>query len=232
MTTHFPLVSVIIPVYNRDSYLAEAIESIFAQTYPTIELIIIDDGSTDRSAEVSQRYLPNVHYCYQPNAGIGAARNTGIALATGEMLAFLDSDDLWMPNNLSLQMAVFTANPELEAVFGYIQQFFSPEINESFRQRIHCPDKPIAGYISNAMLIRRSSFLQIGWFNTSLKSGVDIEWYGRAVEQKLKKTLLPDVIHLRRLHETNSGLLHPQHTERLHLLKAMLDRRRQAKSVC
>ena len=227
MTSNLPLISVIIPVYNRDRYLAAAIESALTQTYPAIELIIVDDGSTDRSAEVAQRYLPRVNYHYQPNGGIGAARNTGIASATGEFLAFLDSDDLWMPDKSSLQMAAFAADPELDAAFGYVKQFFSPEVDEGFHQRIRCPEKPIAGYISNAMLIRRSTFLQVGLFNPDAKIGVDIEWYGRAVEQKLKMTLLPDVIHLRRLHETNSGLLHPQHTELLQVLKAMLDRRRE-----
>ncbi len=224
-----PLVSVILPVYNRDRYLAEAIDSVLAQTY-SVELIVIDDGSDDRSAEVAQRYLPRLNYYHQSNTGISAARNTGIALATGEFLAFLDSDDLWMPKKLALQLAAFTADPELDAVFGYVKQFFSPEMNESFRHRIRCPDAPIAGYISNAMLIRRSTFLRVGLFNTALRTGIDIEWYSRAVEQNLKMTLLPDVIHLRRLHETNSGLLHPQHTEQLYLLKAMLDRRRQSHS--
>lgn len=226
-----PIVSVIIPVYNRDRYLAEAIESVLVQTYPTIELLVVDDGSSDRSAEVAQRYLPKLHYYYQPNGGTSAARNTGISLATGEFLAFLDSDDLWMPEKLLLQMAAFEADPTLDAAFGYVKQFFSSEVSESFRQRILCPKDAIAGYISNMMLIRRSRFLQVGLFNTKLKSGIDIEWYGRAVEHKLKMTLLPNVIHLRRIHETNSGLLHPEHTERLHILKAMLDRRRNPSST-
>ncbi|WP_017655069.1 glycosyltransferase family 2 protein [Fortiea contorta] len=226
MTSDSPLISVIIPVYNRDRYLAEAIESVLAQTYPAIELIVVDDGSSDRSAEVAQRY-PLIYH-YQPNGGIGSARNAGIALATGEFLAFLDSDDIWVTDKLSKQMAAFETDPTLEVVFGYTQQFYSPELDETFRQSIRCPEQPIAGYLSNMMLIRRSTFLQVGLFNPELKCGIDIEWYGRAAEQKLKMTLLPDVIHLRRLHETNNGLLEAdQHKERLHVLKAMLDRRRQ-----
>lgn len=226
MTAHLPLVSVIIPVYNRDRYLSEAIDSVFAQNYPAIELIIVDDGSTDRSAKIAQRYLPNLRYHYQPNGGIGAARNMGIALSTGEFLAFLDSDDLWMPEKLSLQMLAFETDPELDAVFGYVKQFFSPEVDEQFRQRIHCSEEPVAGFLSSMMLIRRFTLLQVGLFNTELKTGIDIDWYMRAMEQNLRMTLLPDVICLRRIHETNNGLLQPQLTERLHLLKAMLDRRR------
>lgn len=226
MTAHLPLVSVIIPVYNRDRYLSEAIDSVFAQNYPAIELIIVDDGSTDRSAKIAQRYLPNLRYHYQPNGGIGAARNMGIALSTGEFLAFLDSDDLWMPEKLSLQMLAFETDPELDAVFGYVKQFFSPEVDEQFRQRIRCSEEPVAGFLSSMMLIRRFTLLQVGLFNTELKTGIDIDWYMRAIEQNLRMTLLPDVICLRRIHETNNGLLQPQLTERLHLLKAMLDRRR------
>lgn len=229
MAVNFPLVSVIIPVYNRDRYLAEAIESVLAQTYPAIELIVVDDGSTDLSAEVAQRYLPNLIYFYQQNGGISAARNTGIGLAQGEFLAFLDSDDIWMPDKLSQQMAAFTSDPNLEAVFGYVQQFYSPELDETFRQRIRCPEQPSAAYISSAMLIKRSAFLRVGEFETELKTGVDISWYARAVEQQLRQLMLPDIVYHRRLHETNSGLTERQHAnQRLHILKTMLDRRRQS----
>ena len=144
MNTHLPLVSVIIPAYNRDRYLAEAIESVLAQTYPAIELIVVDDGSSDRTAEVAQRYALTYHF--QPNGGISAARNAGIALATGEFLAFLDSDDIWMLDKLSKQMIPFGTDLDLEAVFGYAEQFYSPELDDTFRQRIRCPEQPIAAH--------------------------------------------------------------------------------------
>lgn len=229
MTDPLPLVSVIIPFYNRDRYLAEAIDSVLAQTYPAIELIGVDDGSTDHSAQVAQRHLP-LHYCYQPNGGIAAARNTGIGLATGEFLAFLDSDDIWVKEKLALQLAAFAADPELEAVFGYVEQFYSPEVDEDFRRRIRCPEAPIAGYLSGMMLIRRTTFLKVGWFDLQLNTNVDLDWYSRAAEQSLKMALLPNVIYRRRLHTGNNGLRCPQHTERLHGLKAMLDRRRKAQT--
>lgn len=229
MTSNPPLVSVIIPVYNRDRYLAEAIDSVFAQTYPEIELIVVDDGSSDRSAEVAQQYLPDLIYYYQSNGGISAARNTGIGLAQGEFLAFLDSDDIWMPDKLSKQMAAFESDPNLEAVFGYVQQFYSPELDETFRQRIRCPEQPSAAYISSAMLIKRSAFQRVGEFETGLKTGIDISWYARAVEQHLQQLTLPDIVYHRRLHETNNGITERQHAnQHLHILKAMLDRRRQS----
>lgn len=225
MTSNIPLISVIIPVYNRDRYLAEAIESVLAQTYPAIELIVVDDGSSDRSAEIAQSYPLTYHF--QPNGGIGSARNAGIALATGEFLAFLDSDDIWVADKLSKQMAAFEANPHIEAVFGYAQQFYSPEVNEEFRKRILCPEQPIAAHISSAMLIKREAFLRIGLFDPQLKTGIDISWYISAIENQLQQVTLPDVVYHRRLHETNSGLVERHNAnERLHMLKAKLDRQR------
>jgi glycosyltransferase involved in cell wall biosynthesis len=225
MTSDFPLVSVIIPVYNRDRYLAEAIESIFAQTYPAIELIVVDDGSTDRSAEIAQSYP--VIYHFQPNGGIGSARNTGIALATGEFLAFLDSDDIWVTDKLAKQMAAFESDPILEAVFGYAQQFYSPELEETFRERIRCPEQPIAAHLSSAMLIKREAFLRIGLFDTELKAGTDFSWYISALEHQLGHITLFDVVYRRRLHKTNNGITERHHAnERLHLLKAKLARQR------
>lgn len=225
MTSNLPLISVIIPVYNRDRYLAEAIESILAQTYPAIELIVVDDGSSDRTAEVAQSYP--VIYHYQINGGISAARNAGIGLATGEFLAFLDSDDIWVTDKLSKQMAAFESDPNLEAVFGYAQQFYSPELDETFRQRIRCPEQPIAAHISSAMLIKRAAFLRIGVFDPQLKTGIDISWYISAIEHQIQQVTLPDVVYRRRLHEKNSGITERHHAnERLHLLKAKLDRQR------
>ncbi len=225
MASNFPLVSVIIPVYNRDRYLAEAIESVLSQTYPAIELIVVDDGSSDRTAEVAQKYP--ITYHFQPNGGISSARNAGIALAKGEFFAFLDSDDIWVTDKLAKQMAVFEFDPNLEAVFGYAQQFYSPELDETFRQRFRCPEEPIAAHIASAMLIQRAAFLRIGLFDTKLKTGIDISWYICAIEHQLQQVTLPDVVYHRRLHETNSGIIERHNAnERIHILKAKLDRER------
>ncbi|MEH2009604.1 glycosyltransferase family 2 protein [Nostoc sp.] len=225
MTSDFPLISVIIPVYNRDRYIAEAIESVLAQTYPAIELIVVDDGSSDRSAEIAKRYP--IIYHYQSNRRIGSARNAGIALSNGEFLAFLDSDDIWVADKLLKQIAAFEADPNLEAVFGYAQQFYSPELDKTFRQRIRCPEEAIAAHLSTSMLIKRDSFLRIGLFDVKLKTTIDISWYISAIEHQLRQVTLPDVVYRRRLHETNNGSIERQHAnERLHLLKAKLDRQR------
>ena len=230
MNTHRPLISVIIPAYNRERYLAEAIESVFAQTYPAIELIVVDDGSIDRTAEVAKRYP--IIYHYQPNGGIGAARNAGIALATGTYIAFLDSDDIWLPDKLANQMAAFAAAPQLEAVFGYAQNFYSPELDESFRARIRCPEQPIAAHIATAMLVERSALFRVGLFDPTLKTGPDLNWYIQAIERQLRHITLPDVVFYRRIHDTNNGITERHHTnERIYILKAKLDRQRAQQST-
>ncbi|MFM6307811.1 MAG: glycosyltransferase family 2 protein [Dolichospermum sp.] len=230
MTENFPLISVIIPCYNRERYLAEAIESVLDQTYPHIELIVIDDGSSDRSGEIAQSY-PLIYH-YQTNGGIGAARNAGIALANGKFLAFLDSDDIWVKDKLAKQMAIFDTNLDIEAVFGYAQNFYSPELDENFRNRIRCPEQPIAAHLSSAMLINRSAFLRVGNFDTNLKISPDVSWYILAMEHQLQQITIPDVVYYRRLHESNSGIKERQYAnERMHLIKAKLDRQRAERRV-
>ncbi|MFZ4555516.1 MAG: glycosyltransferase family 2 protein [Pseudanabaena sp.] len=225
MNSKLPMISVIIPFYNRDRYLAEAIESVLNQTYANTELILVDDGSTDKSAAIARSYP--VKYHYQTNMGIGAARNAGISLATGDFFAFLDSDDIWTRDKLAKQMAAFEANPNLEAVFGYAQNFFSPELDAEFIAKIRCDDKPISSTLSGAILIKRQAFLRIGMFDVNLKVGIDVAWAIRAMEQKLQQIILPDVVYHRRIHKTNNGIVNQDYVgERMRVLKAKLDRQR------
>src|SRR5439155_23564909 len=109
MTAGRPLISVLIACYNGGRYLAEAIESVLKQTYPRVELIVVDDGSDDDSADVARRFGSALALVSQPRAGIGAARNRAVSLATGDFLAFLDADDRFLPDKLERQMAAFDA---------------------------------------------------------------------------------------------------------------------------
>jgi len=117
MAVPCPLVSVIIPCYNHGRYLLEALTSVWEQEYPAVEILVIDDGSTDDTREVALRY-PSVNYYYQPNQGLSAARNTGIAHSTGEYLLFLDADDWLLPQALSTNADYLQRNPELAFVSG------------------------------------------------------------------------------------------------------------------
>jgi glycosyltransferase involved in cell wall biosynthesis len=221
------LISVIIPVYNCDRYLGEAIQSVLDQTYQPLEIIIIDDGSTDRSADVAKSFSPTVQYYFQPNGGLGHARNAGIKLATGNFFAFLDADDLWVENKLSHQIAAFDNDPTLDVIFGLVKQFISPELDENIQDKIHCPPELMPGYIAGTMLIKREAFFRVGLFNTHLKLGEFIDWYIKVTEQGLKSSILPEVLLKRRIHDANMGISERKsRTDYVRILKASLDRRR------
>lgn len=125
-------VSVIIPTYNRDALIGEAIDSVLAQDIENcdIETIVVDDGSTDNTSKLVRRYKDDVRYIKQTNKGAGAARNRGIEEAKGEWIAFLDSDDRWLPYKLSLQFKVLEAFPEYKAVHSNFRIFDSPGVLE------------------------------------------------------------------------------------------------------
>jgi len=222
-----PLVSVIITVYNCEKYLAEAIESVLAQAYQPIEIIVIDDGSTDGSDQVVKRLLPSVHYFYQSNAGLGAARNRGVGFAKGDYFAFLDSDDTWVENKLIRQMAVFRSNPDADLVFGQVQQFISPELDEHEKSKLRCPAENMPGYVAGTMVIKRESFVRAGPFETHWHIGEFLDWYMRAQETGLISVMVPEVVLKRRLHTDNISIRNrDSRTDYVRILKASLDRRR------
>ncbi len=150
-----PLISVIIPVHNCEKYLKEAIDSVLAQSYSPIEIIVVDDGSTDGSANVARGYGDKVHLHSQSKMGIGGGRNSGIPLAKGGFLAFLDSDDLWTADKLEKQMALFREDPAVDMVFGNAIQFVSPELEG---KSYSFSAEPMSGYVAGTLLIRREAF--------------------------------------------------------------------------
>lgn len=231
MNSSQPLISVIIPVYNTELYLAEAIESVLAQTYQPFEVIVVDDGSTDGSATIAKKYIPSIKYHFQPNSGTAAARNKGIELAQGEFIAFLDADDLWVKEKLAWQIAAFESNPELDIVFGQVKQFYSPDMDENSRKKIKCPDQLMPGHLPSTMLIKRDALFRVGLFETHWQVGQDMSWYLRSMEAKLKTMVLPEMVHMRRLHGKNKGIVKRHLIEqRLHILKSSLDCRRKMSS--
>jgi glycosyltransferase involved in cell wall biosynthesis len=222
-----PLVSVILPVFNAGKYLAEAVESILAQSYRPVEIIVVDDGSTDDSAEVARRFGP-VRYHFQANAGAATARNQGVELAQGDFLSFLDADDIWSADKLSRQMDILADDPDLSLVFGHVQQFYSPELDEETRRKINLPQEAMPGYHVGTMLVSREDFFRVGPFETSLKMGEFIDWHAKAKEKKLKSFMMPEVVMKRRIHTNNMTTRERENQmDYVRLLKAALDRKRQ-----
>jgi glycosyltransferase involved in cell wall biosynthesis len=226
-----PLISVIIPVYNGEIYLAKTIESVLAQTYTPFEVILIDDGSTDSSGAIARSFVPQIRYYAQANAGLGSALNKGIELAEGRYFAFLDHDDLWVEHKLTRQMHAFAHNPGLDAVFSHIEQFYSPDLDPEVRKKVRYAQQTMSGFCADTLLISRQAFARVGNFDPLFRAAAFLDWYARAKEQELRIELIPEVLAQRRIHNTNMGIKMKDsvNVEYTRLLKAALDRRRAAK---
>jgi glycosyltransferase involved in cell wall biosynthesis len=224
-----PLVSVMIGAYNAAPYLGEAIESALGQDYEPIELIVVDDGSTDGTADVARSFA-QAKVIQQENGGNGSARNRAVENASGELYAFLDADDRFTPGKLSLQKAVLDADPGLDMVFGHVREFFSPELDEETRASLRPPaPEPMPWTAPNLMLVRRRSFERVGPFTTAVRVGVTVDWFARAQEAGLRHTIPPEVVLERRLHTQNNGLRESaSRSQYLEVIRQAMERRRAA----
>jgi glycosyltransferase involved in cell wall biosynthesis len=115
------LVSVVIPTYDRRDLVADAIDSVLAQSHHGLDIVVVDDGSRDDTAEVVRRYGPRVRYVHQPNQGPSAARNLGIGMRRGGYVALLDSDDVWLPHKIEHDLAMFQADPSVDVIAGDVE---------------------------------------------------------------------------------------------------------------
>lgn len=185
-----PKVSVIIPAYNRANLILETLESIFVQTFTDYEIVIVDDGSTDDTRETLQPLVDagKIRYIYQENAGVQIARNTGMRHARGELITLLDSDDLFVPEKLAVQVAAFEANPEMMFLHSDYSKFDNEGHDLGYRDTSF-----FAGWIYPKMLnywsfliaapcvmFRRELIDEIGWFNEALKAQEDLDMWRRA----------------------------------------------------
>jgi glycosyltransferase involved in cell wall biosynthesis len=226
-----PLISCIVPVYNGERFLSEALDSMLSQTHSPIEVIVVDDGSTDGTPQVVARYGDRVRSIRQENAGPVIARNTGLGAAKGRFIAFLDADDKWSPDKLERQVAFLQANPQVDACVTHVQNFWEEELaseQEAFKE--HKRGRPIPGYVTQTLLARREAFEKVGEFNTELAHGDSADWFLRARELGVEIALMPDVLVHRRMHEANISRKDAQESrdEFLAIVKRSLDRRRTA----
>jgi glycosyltransferase involved in cell wall biosynthesis len=222
-----PSVSVVIPVYEGEAYLGEAIESVLAQTHPQVEVIVVDDGSTDGTPEVAARFAGSIEYVRQQNAGPGAAMNQGFALARGNYIAFLSADDLWAPEKLAWQLAEFGLRPRVDLVFGHVQHFLSPDVDAALARTLRCPPDPMPANSAGTLLCRRATFERVGPFDERWQVGEFFDWYGRAEDLGLTMHVVPQVVSRRRVHGANhSYRTRAPSTGYARVLKSMIDRRR------
>jgi glycosyltransferase involved in cell wall biosynthesis len=226
-----PLVSVIIPAYNCERFIAEAVESVRQQDYEPIEIIIIDDGSTDGTASCVKCLGEDICYLYQSNRGPAAARNRGIRMANGEVIAFLDADDYWPKNKLKIQMARMNRDPEIEIVLGRIQ--CTGLLTEADKRiRFEGPDNTMINICLGSGIFRSSVFNKVGLFDESLRHHEDHDWFLRARENGVSMTILKDItLHNRRNDYSMSRRKSKDDPSMIKILKKSLDRRRQNNGV-
>ena len=222
-----PSVDVVIPVHDGAAYLGAAIDSVLAQEGGAPgRIIVVDDGSTDDSAAVAAAYGPPVTLIRQARSGAAAARNRGIAASDATLLAFLDADDLWPPDSLRCRLAALAADPELDAVFGLVEQFLCDRLAADRRARLHCPPGRQPGYLISAMLAKASAFRRFGRLDASLGVADFIAWFGAARAEGLASTVIDALVLRRRLHGANLGLarrdLRPEY---LRVVRAALRRK-------
>ena len=212
-----PRVSVVIPVFNAGDYLARALDSVARQTYRDFEVVVIDDGSTDRSAEIVRSYGPPVRCISTAPQGLAIARNLGIEAACGEYVGFLDADDHWPADRLSVQLEEIESPPPVDMVFGHELRF--PADGR----------RPLAARTGATMLVRRAALRRVGPFATEWQLGEFLDWLLRAEELGLSMRMLPDVVIHRRVHDRNMTVRgRGNYGDYARILSRSLERRRRA----
>jgi len=195
-----PLVSIIMPVYNGENYVKQALESLFRDVYLPLEVIAVDDGSSDNTSHIIGQY-ENVRYVYQDNEGVASARNKGISLSRGEIIAFLDCDDIWQPDRLTATVSYFHQHPETGYVLSKQMMFVEPGFDVPTWVKPEWLEKPQDASNTGVLVARRVTFDRVGLFNVDMGSGEDTEWLVRAREAGVPMARLQEVALLRRIHE-------------------------------
>jgi glycosyltransferase involved in cell wall biosynthesis len=220
------LVSIVMAVKNGERYLAQAIESVLAQTYQSFEIIVVDDSSNDDTKKIAKTYSDVRYFRQATNQGIAIARNIGMEKARGQLIAFHSHDDLWLPDKLSRQIDCFARAPELQYTLTWFKYFLEPG----------CPLPPgfnpgllgqsLIGRIPETVVARRQLFDQIGNFNSEFYLANDVDWFARAKDHGAPMAVIPEVLVLKRLHNANITYNSKANAELLELLKQSIQRQR------
>jgi glycosyltransferase involved in cell wall biosynthesis len=194
-----PLVTAVIATYNYGRFVTEAMESVLAQTYPEVEIVVVDDGSTDDTQERLAPYTGRIRYLYQTNQSVAAARNAGIQAAGGTLVAFLDADDLWHPRKLEFQVRYLTQHPQVGLVavdrLGEGAAHW-PVLNGC----VHPHARPVSleeliikpHFAPSGVLVRKECFARVGYFDTSLRNAEDYDmWIRIAASSPIVKLEVP-----------------------------------------
>ena len=220
-------ISVIISAYNAEDTIADTLASVLAQTVPPDEIIVVDDGSTDQTAQVATAVSGSIRVVRQSNRGSAAALNAGLKLATGDVFGFVDADDLWERDKLATQARVLAERSELDGVAGYMSTFLCPTNDVETNKRYRLPDSPEPGWILGAMLLRRHCFERCDCFAENLSVGFYIDWYDRARIAGLVFGMIPNLVLRRRIRPGSlSHRSHKRDEAMVEMARRAIERRR------
>ena len=197
-----PLVSVVMIVRNGERFLGSAIESVRAQDYRPLEIIVVDGQSTDATPAIAVSF-PDVRLIAQTGRGVADAYNVGIAAARGELVAFLSHDDLWTPDKVSAQVEYLRAHPDIQYCVGRVKFFLEAGCSPppGFKRDLLVGDH--VGFIMETLMARRSVFRALGGFDPTLSVANDTDWFARAKDAGVLMAVIPKLLVLKRLHGTN-----------------------------
>lgn len=222
-----PRISVLIPCHNAARYLTAALQSACEQSPLPYEILVIDDGSTDGSGAIAEGFGSLVRCVRQENRGISDARNRGLDLAVGDLIAFLDADDVWTAESLSVRVAAMDSDPTVDCTSGLVEQFVSPELAAEIRHKLVCPAGTSGARVAGAMLVRRHVFRRVGLFDPAFKVGETLDWVARADAVGVVTRRVDSIVLRRRIHDANTTTRNSRlASDYLRVLKASLDRRR------
>lgn len=222
-------VSVIIPVYNGEAFLAGAIESIQQQNYQPLEIIIVDDGSTDATAAIAQGLKDaSIRYFYQSNQGPSAARNKGLQMARGDVIGFLDADDLWTEGSLKYQLQCLEKDVSIEVVNGLTQFKWTQDVLHNDRR----VNEPVVAFNISSAVFRKSVFDKMGVFDESMRFSEDVNFFLRLWEKGIKTVILEKTTLVYRKHPQGVSYAKDIHDSNfMKEIKRSLDRRREQKNA-
>jgi glycosyltransferase involved in cell wall biosynthesis len=215
-------VAVAIPMYNAERFIGEAVASVLAQSCPVGDVVVVDDGSDDASAEVARAAGPRVRVLRQANSGIGVTRSRAVAAARGELIVLLDADDLLTPDSIACRVRALRTDPRLDIAFGHVRHF-----GEYVDESPSALDAPQPAHVLSGMLIRRTAYERVGPFASGLRVAEALDWMLRARERGLREVTVSDLVMWRRVHGANNSIVNRASLgEFPRALKASLDRRR------
>jgi glycosyltransferase involved in cell wall biosynthesis len=220
-----PEISVVIPAHNGARFLAQAMESVAAQTHPPAETIVVDDGSTDETAAIASARAARV--IRQRQRGVAAARNAGIAAAGGELIALLDQDDVWLAAKLERQLAALAEHPNALIARTHVQVLLEPGTPRPQWLLPSQVAEPFPGLTPSSWLVRREAFERIGLFDERYTTASDADWLLRLGESGAEHVMVQDPLTRWRVHDSNgSHNVETMHAERFAMLRRSAQRRR------